>query len=133
MPSFQFPTKERLKSKKHIALLFKSGQTLAAFPVLGIYHIQGKDDALFDDASQLKVAFTVPKKHFKKAVIRNLIKRRMTEAWRLHKSSYIDFLQESNLSTQIMIIYFGKETLPYKNIEKGIKKLLRKLPKQIPN
>ncbi len=127
MPSFKFPAKERLKSKKHIALLFKSGQTMAAFPVLGIYQILDKNDPDFDDSSPLKVAFTVPKKHFRKAVTRNLIKRRMKEAWRLHKNDYVHFLTENNFSNRIIIIYLGKETLPYKKIEKGIKKLLRKL------
>lgn len=108
-------------------MLFESGQSTAAFPVLGIYKIQDKNDPHFDEASPIKVAFTVPKRHFKKAVTRNLIKRRMKEAWRLHKNDYVHFLAENNFSNQIIIIYLGKETLPYKKIEKGIKKLLRKL------
>ncbi len=100
---------------------------MAAFPVLGIYQLSDENDLLFDDASPIKVAFTVPKKHFKKAVTRNLIKRRMKEAWRLHQRDYVHTLAENNLSSKIIIIYLGKEVLPYKNIEKGTKKLLRKL------
>ena len=106
---------------------------MAAFPVLGIYQFQPDIDTSSDDFVPAKVAFTVPKKHFKKAVDRNLIKRRMKEAWRLHKNDYLDSLTENNFSTQIIIIFLGKETLPYKNIEKGIKKLLRKLKKQLAN
>ncbi|HHB79172.1 MAG TPA: ribonuclease P protein component [Saprospiraceae bacterium] len=132
MSLFAFPAKERLKNKKHISLLFKSGHTLAAFPVLGIYRFNDAQNVHFDPDFPLKVAFSVPKKHFKKAVTRNLIKRRMKEAWRLNKKQYTEFLEKSNLTVQIIIIYIGKEPLTYKSIEKSIKKLLRKLPKHHP-
>ena len=125
MPSLNFPSKERLKSKKHIALLFKSGQSMAAFPVLGIYRTDANPKTV------ISVAFTVPKKHFKRAVDRNLIKRRMKESWRLHKDSLIKDLESHNLSIQIIVIYLGKEILEFKKIDKGTKKLLRKLHKQI--
>ena len=98
---------------------------MAAFPVLGIYRI---DD---NPKTVISVAFTVPKKHFKKAVDRNLIKRRMKESWRLHKGNLIKDLDSQNLSLQIIVIYLGKETLEFKKIDKGVKKLLRKLHKHI--
>ncbi len=98
---------------------------MAAFPVLGIYRTDPNPQ------TAISVAFTVPKKHFKKAVDRNLIKRRIREAWRLHKNDLVDSLEKHHISTQIIIIYLGKEILEFKSIEKGVKKLLRKLKKQI--
>ncbi len=125
MSSFKFPSKEKLKSKKQIELLFKSGQSIAAFPVLGIYTTHPKTDI------PLQTAVTVSKKHFKKAVTRNLIKRRMKEAWRLRKNDFTERLAQSNLSVHIILIFIGKEVLSYADIDKGIKKLIKKLNKEL--
>ncbi len=126
MPSFKFPSKEKLKSKKQIELLFKSGQSVAAFPVLGIYLTLPPSDI------PLQTAVTVSKRHFKKAVTRNLIKRRMKEAWRLRKSDFSERLTESNLSGHIILIFIGKEVFSFAEIDRGIKKLIKKLNKELP-
>ena len=125
MPSYTFPKKEKLKSKKQIDLLFKSGRSVAAFPVLGIYITKSEAPPL------LKTAVTVSKKHFKTAVTRNLLKRRMKEAWRLRKDDFAGHHTENNLSVDIILIYIGKEVLSFTDIDKGMKKLIKKLKKEI--
>lgn len=71
--------------------------------------------------------FSVPKMGFRHAVVRNLIKRRIREAYRKKKNILYDFLNEKNLQVFIIIIF--KETFipDYISIEKSVDIMLRKL------
>ncbi len=100
---------ERLKSEKTIGLLFKSGYSVMAYPLLFIFM------PLVEPETHHKVMVSVSKKKFKRAVKRNLIKRRLREVYRLNKQCI------SGLSCKhhwaIGVIYIGKEILAYRRIE----------------
>src|ERR1700722_14129384 len=71
---------ERLCNKKLIDGLFHNGSSFLCYPF--------KASWMLTDATQqfpAQILFSVSKKRFKRAVDRNLIKRRMREAYRLHK------------------------------------------------
>ncbi len=121
---YKFPVYERLKSRKQIALLFKSGRTKTAFPVLAVYRTG-------HERPPIQVAFTVSKRHFKKAVTRNRIKRLMREAWRLQKHALIQTLEQHNQNLRIIIIYTAKEALPFHTVKAAIRKLIQKLIAEI--
>lgn len=74
-----------------------------------------------------QVVFSVPKMGFRHAVVRNLIKRRIREAYRKKKNILYDFLIEENL--QIVIVIIFKETFipDYTSIEKSIDVMFKKL------
>lgn len=74
----------RLKSRKAIDQLFKDGKSFTVFPFRVIY--QFTKLPVSPDAFQLQAGFSVSKRHFKKAVDRNRIKRLMREAYRLQKN-----------------------------------------------
>ena len=98
---FTFPKQERLSWKRHIDLLFANGRSFVAFPLRVIY-LSVEEDALPAPAS---VLISVPKKKFKRAVKRNLIKRRMREAYRIHKHDLFDALANNQQRMLVAFLY----------------------------
>lgn len=98
---FTFNKKEKLKSEKLIAQLFAKGQTVAVYPLRLVYL-----NTSFDDGAKIKAGVSVSKRHFKKAVDRNRIKRLMREAFRLQKSFIFN---NSSAQYAFMILYIGKD------------------------
>ena len=75
----------------------------------------------------LKMAVSVPKRLFKRAVDRNLLKRRIREAYRLQKPVFLECLNASALSLQVVIQFRGREIESYQTIEKKMRVALDKL------
>ena len=117
---FTFPKQERLSWKRHIDQLFAHGRSFVAFPLRVIY-LPVEEDALSARAS---VLISVPKKKFKRAVKRNLIKRRMREAYRIHKHELFDALANNRQRMLVAFLYLDKEILPFSEIEKAMQKAL---------
>ena len=69
---YTFGKEERLKSSIQIARLFASGYSVTKFPFKVFWDFTVTDD----QNVPVRTAISVPKKNFKKAVDRNLIKRR---------------------------------------------------------
>ena len=109
---------EKLKSRKLIGELFNSGKSVKAYPLIAVYLPLAETD------KNTLLGVSVAKKRLKKAVDRNLVKRRIREAYRLHKAP---LLLEEGSNLAIMIIYLKAEIAPYAEVEKSMKKLLVKL------
>jgi ribonuclease P protein component len=120
---FSFPHTERLKSRKTIENLFKSGKGFMAYPFKVVWCTTEPTQEL-----PLQIAISVPKRSFKRAVVRNTLKRRTREAWRLNKAALQ--LDATAARYAAMFIYVAKEELPYQEIERGMKKALRALPEE---
>ncbi len=122
MKEFTLKKEERLCSQKIIGELFASGESFLAYPLKVVF--------LKTDSSQaypVQAAFTVSKRNFKRAVKRNLLKRRMREAYRLNKPAFQDELALKNINLAMMFVYVGKDIAEYPAIEKGMKSAFRKL------
>jgi ribonuclease P protein component len=150
-----FKKSERLKSYKIISSLFKGGKSFSAYPLRLVYSehslvvfgssladsqahagwsLVEKSTSLPTTNYQLpttndfpiQFALSVPKKNFKHAVDRNLLRRRIREAYRLQKDELYLALPNNQKQYSFMVLYTAKETLPYSEIEKGIRKMIRK-------
>ncbi len=117
-----FHKAERIKSRKTIEKLFSGGNRLVEYPVMLVYATAPRPGAY-----RLQATFSVSKKKFKKAVIRNRIKRLMREAFRLHKSRYQTRYENTGETTALMFIYIGKEIPGYREVEEAVARLLKKL------
>ncbi|CAG0983410.1 MAG: ribonuclease P protein component [Bacteroidetes bacterium] len=118
------PKGEILRSKNTIDLLFKSGISLEEKPIKMLY-------LLSENNTGIEVGFTVPKKCFKKAHQRNLLRRRMKEAFRKNKKHFLPHLQGKNIQLKMFLIYTSFQATDYKTIERKIIVLLQRLIKVI--
>lgn len=115
----KFPKKERLTSKKLIKELFSKGSSFFLYPFKTFYLKN------LPDVQGGQVLITIPKKNFKNAVKRNLIKRRFKEAYRLNKQ----IIQNNQKAASFLVgfVYISKEILPYSEIESKLKIILKRL------
>ena len=105
-----FPKSERLSGRKIITQLFESGESLFLHPFKILYLPNNSIEAS-------RILISVPKRNFKKAVDRNLLKRRIREAYRLNKH----IIQDKKYD--IACIYIGKEILTYSLLEKKLSEI----------
>ncbi len=122
-----FKKGERLKRRKLIGRMFnREGSSFAAYPLRIIWL-----EAELDSDFPAQFALSVPKRAFPKAAHRNVLRRRIREAYRLNKHQLYEVLQDHNKQYAIMLLYTAKEPLPYDDIEKAVRKIIRKLTRKL--
>ena len=121
MPDFSFKKSERLTGSKSISLLFRDGTSISSYPVRILFNTKGIGP------KPASLAISVPKRLFKRAVDRNLLKRRIREAYRLSKPQFYTRLQALQIKADVVIQYQQKEILDYQTIEAGVVKALEKV------
>ncbi|MCX6300890.1 MAG: ribonuclease P protein component [Bacteroidia bacterium] len=117
-----FHKSERLCSRKIITFLFDSGNVFYSklFKI-----VWSKSPVPISSPSQ--VAFSVTKKSFRLAVTRNLIKRRMREAYRRNKYILYDFLCSENIKIVFIVIYKEDSVMDFREIEISVKEMIDRL------
>jgi ribonuclease P protein component len=73
--------------------------------------------------SEVAVLFSTPKKFHKRANKRNVLRRRMREAYRLNNEELHSSL--GNRRLEFAIVYSSKTVHDYKTIENGVKRVLQ--------
>jgi ribonuclease P protein component len=75
---------------------------------------------------------SVSSRHFKRAVDRNLIKRRIREAYRKQKQPLVEALFHSGKHMDLFLVYLGNVIPDYKDVNIAVEKLLGQLLTRIP-
>jgi len=120
--NFSYPKKEKLCSKILIEKLFNEGKVLYEFPFKLIWI-----ESELNEKVPVQSVVSVSKRRFKRANKRNILKRRMREAFRFNKHELYQILASNNLQLAIMLIYNNNSLLEFADIESGMKSILKKL------
>lgn len=107
--------KERLCGKTAISRLLAEGKH-GSVPGLRYLCLNGSG------APKVRMMVSVPKKFFKRAVKRNLLKRRIRESWRRQKH---DLIVKEGLD--ILFMYPSKEILSYEELYTAVGEIISKL------
>ena len=123
-PKQSLKKRERLKSKILLDSLFTGGRSEFAHPIKLLFQFRPRTATDWP----LLFSVSVPKKKVKSAVKRNLIKRRIREAYRLHKAPLQELLfDKETQQLSLMLIYIENKPVPYAETEKAVLRLLKKL------
>lgn len=105
-------------------MLFKGSKGGFVFPYRFVYKVRVAEPS---DQAAVSVLFSVPKRNIKRAVGRNLLKRRTREAYRLSKLDLLHKATEKGLHVDIALIYSHKEPLEYTPLSNAVQKILAKI------
>ena len=111
------PKAERLCGKTGISRLLAEGRH-GSVPCLRYLYLKGTGN------ESNRILISVPKKSFKRAVKRNLLKRRIRESWRKQKH---DLAAEGGID--ILFMYTTKEVLEYAQIYTAVGQVIEKINK----
>jgi ribonuclease P protein component len=129
---FSLSKTERLKSKKTIDTLFRTGEAFFVFPFKVIFRIAPANLVeASDQGAPLVMGISVPKRIFKRANKRNRIKRLTRETYRINKVALKEALKATNQILEMMLIYTAQEEIEYATLELKMQKLLQKLQSKV--
>jgi ribonuclease P protein component len=114
--SFTFPKREKLCRQKSMDALLARGSVLFAHPLRVLWMWGPPSDV------PAQMMLSVPKRLFRRAVVRNRLKRRIREAYRLNRSLLRD---EPGGTLWLLWVYVGKEEAGYADVERAVQKILR--------
>lgn len=119
---------ERLRSLSGIKELFSEGESGFVYPLRYVWRVKKVAEGAEEvDSTSVEVLFSVPKRFHKRANKRNLLRRRVKEAYRLQKSIVIG--GDKRVEIELALIYSTKEVHTYKTIRNAVRKVLEHISK----
>ncbi len=122
---FTLKKTERLAHKTLIKELFEEGQSFVHYP----FRVLWKTVALQSEYPA-QLVISISKKRIRKAVKRNLLKRRIREIYRKNKHKLYCELKNKKLQIVFAIIYLSPKTMETKNMEKTLVQSIQQIPKE---
>ena len=115
--------KEHLKSKRVIEQVYANGASVTSFPLRAVF-IEQPQEVQEPTAA---ILINVAKKRFRHAVDRNLVKRRIREAYRTSKHSFVEALENNGKKMAVAIIYIDNKHNSTAFIRKKMARLLESI------
>lgn len=116
MKRYRLPKSRILRSKKAIDELFSNGKAITCYPLKVIYLLQQIEHNDIGAAAM----FVVSKKKFKRAVDRNLLKRRVREAYRLTFHEINQVCVDRKITLNMAFLYLSSQQESYDSIHKSM-------------
>lgn len=120
MGRFTFKKAERLSKEKTIQELFNRGSSFYLYPFKVVYMLNPDQSVITP-----QVLISVSSRNFPRAVDRNLIKRRIREAYRLQK----EIIHHGSKKGVFAFLYTPKTALPFAEIKNKLFLVLEKIKK----
>ena len=126
---FSFHKEERLCSKRLIEALFTGGgKSMSAFPLRVVF----MPVAQAETPAPVSVMVSVSKRHFKRAVKRNRVKRQIREAYRLHKHLLDDALDKlPGQHLMVAFLWLSDRQYATAEVERNVKHLLIRMSERL--
>ena len=121
--NFFFPKAEKLCSDKLIDKLFTDGnREIGSFPVRLVYL-----QVPAEEISGINLLVSVSKRHFKRAVKRNRVKRQLREYYRLNNQKLKNILAADNQGLLLALIYTDGKLWSTEKLNKRLDSAFEKL------
>lgn len=119
-----FRKSERLCSKRLIEALFAGGnKSISVFPLRVVFmSVQEKDITV-----PASILISVSKRHFKKAIKRNRVKRQIREAYRKNKQILTVPLETQGQKLVLAFLWLSDRLYPSKEVEQCVRRLLARV------
>ena len=126
-PKHTLSKNERLKSYRRIRLLFAEGERFRQSPLMVYTLLAPKELSSSGIVPPLQMGVSVGARYFKKAVQRNLLKRRIREAYRKQKHALEELLRASPYRMDLFLVYAEKTETEYATIYAAVTAAIEKL------
>nr|WP_317322773.1 ribonuclease P protein component [Leyella lascolaii] len=129
--AFTLKKEERITSRTLMERLFGGGgsRAMTSFPVRMVYLEVERDG---ENGPQAKVLVSVSKRHFKRAVKRNRVKRQLREAYRKNKHIVLDRMEaRPDRMMAVALIWLDNNLHDTEEVESRVRSLLVRLGEKL--
>lgn len=130
MAAHTLSKRERLCSMKLTDRLFNGAgsHSMAAFPIRVVW-MENECDG---QEAPVQILVSVSKRHFKRAVKRNRVKRQLREAYRKEKQLLYDKLEATpQRGIMVAFIWLADDLYPSKEVADRMRKLLQRMAEKL--
>jgi len=104
--------------------VFGEGKSFFQFPFQFRYEVPDTQGTSKRVLPGIRLGISISKRRFKRAVDRNLIRRRVREAFRLNRHRWEEAEQALQTGTAIILVYSTNEILDFERIQEGLCKAM---------